>query len=79
MTEIYKIKNNYAPPIMHHLSQFRQNNFNSRNFREMTTHHKKPSNYGLETVSCMAAFLWGKLPSEYKNSTCLKLGSHLGL
>ena len=28
MTEIYKIKNNCAPPIMHHLFRFRENTFN---------------------------------------------------
>ena len=36
MTEIYKVKNNYAPPIMHHLFQFRENTFSLRNFREIT-------------------------------------------
>ena len=71
MTKIYKIKNNYAPPIMHHLFQFRENTFNLRNFREIATHNKKTSNYGLETVSYRAPFLWAKLPSEYKNSTSL--------
>ena len=33
MTEIYKIKNNYAPPIMHHLFQFRENTFNLKQFK----------------------------------------------
>ena len=69
MTEIYKIKNNYAPPIMHHLFQFRENTFNLRNFREIATHNKKTSNYELETVNYRAHFLWAKLLSEYKNST----------
>ena len=32
MTEIYKIKNNYAAPIMYHLFQFCENTFNLRNF-----------------------------------------------
>ena len=71
MREIYTIKNNYTPPIMYHLFQFRENTFNSRNFREIATHNKKTSNYGLETVSYRAPFLWAKLPSEYKNSTSL--------
>ena len=35
MTEIYKVKNNYAPPIMDHLFQFRENTFSLRNFREI--------------------------------------------
>ena len=71
MTEIYKIKNNYAPPIMYHLFQFRENTFNSRNFRELPTQNKKISNYELETVSYRVQFLWAKLSSEYKNSTSL--------
>ena len=68
MTDIYNIKNNFALPIMHHLFQFRENTFNLRNFRELATHNKKTSNYGVETVSYRAPFLWAKLPSEYKNS-----------
>ena len=56
MTEIYKIKTNPAPPILHHLFQFNETtsikkfNLNLRNFREPLTHDKKTSNYGLETV-----------------------------
>ena len=57
--------------IMHHLFQFHENTFNLRNFREIVTHNKKTSNYGLETVSYRALFLWAKLPSEYRNSTSL--------
>ena len=49
---------------MPHLSQYRENIFNLRNFRELATHNKNTSNYGLETVSYRAPFLWAKLPSE---------------
>ena len=56
MTEIYKIKNNYTLPTTHHLFQFRENTFKLRNFRELATHNKKTSNYGLETVSYRAPF-----------------------
>ena len=45
MTEIYKIKKNYASRILHHLFQFRENTFSLRNFREFATHNKKTSNY----------------------------------
>ena len=72
MTEVYKTKNIYAPPIMHHLFQFRENSFSLRNFREFSTHKKKTLNYRLETVRYMAPFLWAKLPSEYKNPTSLR-------
>ena len=65
--EIYKTKNNYAPPIMHHLFQFCGNTFNLRNFRDIANHNQKTSNYALETLSYRAPFLWAKLPSEHKN------------
>ena len=56
MTEIYKIKTNPAPPILHHLFQLHENtliekvDLNLRNFREPQTNDKKTSNYKLETV-----------------------------
>ena len=71
MTEIYKIKNNNAPPIMHSLFQFRENIFNLRNFQEIVTEKKNTINYGIETVSYRAAFLWTNLPSQYKSSKSL--------
>ena len=69
MTKICKVKNNLAPPIIHH--QFRENTFNLRNFRELAIHNKKTSSYGLKTMSYRAPFLWAKLPSEYKTLTSL--------
>ena len=47
MAEIYKIKNNYASPIMHHLFQLHENTFNLKNFRELAILNKKTSNYEL--------------------------------
>ena len=67
MTEIYKIKNKLDLPSTHHLFQFRENTFNLRNFRELLTLNKKTSNYGFETVSYRAPFLWARLSSEQKN------------
>ena len=43
MTEIYKIKDNYAPPIMQQLFQFRENTFHLRKITELVTHNKKTS------------------------------------
>ena len=57
ITEIYKSKSKYAPPIMHHLFQFRKNTSNLRNFRELANRTKKTSNYELETVSYRAPLL----------------------
>ena len=54
--EIYKIKTNLVPPILHNLFQFYENtlikkfDLSLRNFRELLTHDKKTSNYGLEVV-----------------------------
>ena len=54
--EIYKIKPNSFPPILHHIFQFNENtlidkfNLDLRNSRELLTHDQKTSNYGLETV-----------------------------
>ena len=57
MTEIYNIKTNLAPPILHHLFQFHEStlikkfDLNFRNFREpVLTHDKKTSNYRLAAV-----------------------------
>ena len=70
MTEIHKTKS--KPPSTHCGScQFRENTFNLTNFRKLVTHNKKTSNFGIETVSCRASFLWAKSRSEYKNSTSL--------
>ena len=49
---------------MDHLFKVRENNFN---LRELVTHNKETSNYGLETAFTERRFF--KLPSEYKNST----------
>ena len=43
MTEIYEIKNNHSPPIVHQLFQFCENTFHLRNITELVTHNKKMS------------------------------------
>ena len=58
MTEIYKILNGIASPIMNSLFTFR---LNQHNLKKRNT-----VNYGLETVTYRAPVLWSKLPSEYK-------------
>ena len=66
MTEIYKIVNGIAPPIMRSLFTFRLNQHNLRNFQELLTEKRNTVNYGLETVTYRAPIIWAKLPSEYK-------------
>ena len=66
MTEIYKIVNVIAPPIMNSLFTLRLNQHNLRNFQELLTEKRNNANYRLETVTYRAAVLWSKLLSEYK-------------
>ena len=67
MTEIYKIVNGIASPIMNSLFAFRLNQRNLRNIQELLTEKRNTVNYGLETVTCrVVPVLWSKLPSEYK-------------
>ena len=44
MTELFKIMNNSAPPIMYNMFNPRVNNFNLRNFKEFATGKRKLSN-----------------------------------
>ena len=44
MTELFKIMNNSAPPIMYNMFNPRVNNFNPRNFKEFATGKRKLSN-----------------------------------
>ena len=57
MTEIYKIVNGIAPPIMNSLSTFRLNQDNLRNFQELLTAKRNTVNYGLETVTYRAPII----------------------
>ena len=44
MTELFKIMNNSASPIMYNMFNPRVNNFNPRNFKEFATGKRKLSN-----------------------------------
>ena len=71
MTEIYKIVNGVAPPIMKILSlSFEVTNINfqvlSTDFREQLINH------GIETITYRAPSFWAKLPSEYKLAASLE-------
>ena len=71
MTEVYKIVNSIAPPIMNSLFQFRYNTNNIRNFQEIYTENRKTVRYGTETVTYRAPFLWANLHTKYKNAESL--------
>ena len=57
MTEVYKIVNGIAPPIMNSLFQFRYNTNNIRNFEETSfQENRKTVKYGTETVTYRVRF-----------------------
>ena len=72
VTEIYKIVNGVAPPIMTSLSEFQRNEYNIRNFQVLSTNFRRAVNYGIETITYRVPSLWAKLPSEYKLAASLE-------
>jgi len=72
MIEIFKIKNELAPPIMENMFERRSTNYNLRNFQEFLTERKKTVNYGLETLSYRAPQLWSLLPESIKQLDSLE-------
>ena len=72
MTEVYKIANGIAPPIMNSLFNFSANIHKIRNFQEIFTENRKTVKYGIETVTHRAQFLLANLRSEYKNPKSLE-------
>ena len=70
MTEIYKIVNDVAPPIMNSLFAFRSNDYNIRNFQVLSTDFSRTVNYG--TITYRLPSLSEKLPSEDKLATSLE-------
>ena len=47
MTEIYKIINHIAPPIMPSLFEIRENTLNTRHFEVLSNQSRRTVNYGL--------------------------------
>ena len=73
MTEIYKIINHIAPPIVSSLFEIRVNNHNTRYFQVLSNESRRTVNYGLETICYRAPFLWANLPPEYKLANSLNI------
>ena len=71
MTEIYNILNDTVPSIMKSLFQFRINQYNIRNFQELSTGERNTVNYGLEILTYRAPTIWSKLPPKYVHATSL--------
>ena len=73
MTEIYKIINDIAPPIMSSLFEVRENAHNTRYFQVLSNESRGTLNYVLETMCCRAPFPWANLPPEYKLANSLNI------
>ena len=73
MTEICKITNHIAPPMMSSLFEIRENAHNTRYFQVLSNESRRTVNYGLETICYRAPFLWANLPPEYKLANSLNI------
>ena len=72
MIEIFKIKNELAPPIMDSMFDRRNESYNLRNFQEFLT-EKKTVHYCLETFSYPSPQLWSLLPENIKEVESLEI------
>ena len=73
MIEIFKIKNELAPPIMDSMFERRNEPYNLRNFQEFLTEEKRTVHYGRETFSYRSPQLWSLLPENIKEVDSLEI------
>ena len=66
LTEVFKMKNGVAPPVMESNLNKRFNTYNIRNFRKFATERKRTVWYGLKTLSYRYSQLWSLLPERLK-------------
>ena len=66
LIEVFKMKNELAPPIMESILNERLNTYNLRNFQEFSTERKRTVWYGLEILSYRHPQLWYLLPKASK-------------
>ena len=66
LIEVFKMKNELAPPIMESILNKRFNTYNLRNFQEFATERKRTVWYGLENLSYRYPQLWSLLPESLK-------------
>ena len=57
---------------MNSLFEFRNNKYDIRNFKVLSTDFTRTVNYGIKTITYRAPSLWAKLPSEYKLAASLE-------
>ena len=73
ITEIYKIINHIAPPIMLSLFEIRENTHNARHFKFLSNESRRTANYVLEAMCYGAPFILANLPPEYKLANSLNI------
>ena len=73
MAELYKIKNELAPPIMDSMLNRRNVTNNIRHLQEFQSERKKTVFYGLETLSYRGPQLWTLLPEKIKQRNTINL------
>ena len=73
MTEIYKILNKLAPPIMDLMLNMRNITYNLRNLQEFLSGRKETVFNGLETLSYRAPQLWTLSPEEIGQRNAINL------
>ena len=73
MIELYKIKNELAPPIMDSMLNRRNITYNFRNLQEFRSERKRTVFDGLETLSYHAPQLWTLLPEGIKQRNPVNL------
>ena len=73
MTEIYKIINHIASPIISPLFEIYENTHKTRYFQVLSNESRRTVNYGLEAICYRGSFLWANLPPEYKLANSLSI------
>ena len=73
ITDIYKIINYIAPPIISSLFEIHENTHNTKHFQALSHESRKTVNNGLETICYRAPFLWANLSPEYKLANSLNI------
>ena len=71
LTEVFKMKNELAPPIMESILNKRFNTYNLKNFQDFVTERKRTFWYSLETFSYRYPQLWSLLPESLKEMNSL--------
>ena len=71
LIEVFKMKNELAPPIMDSTLNKRFNTYNLRKFQEFSTERKRTVWYGLETIRYRYYQLWSLLLKNLKETNSL--------